>query len=461
MYDEGCYYDTHDPNPFGEGGDVAGANSSGLTPLMSAISTGNSNNSLEENLRLASFSLEELSNHHHNTEAAAGMNFEEMNTHLMQDVLHDPDHISGMDMDQKGWSTGLHDMQGINSQQAQQFHHLNHDAAGQQIELQPNPFNASYAPTPTPDLLNLLHLPRCSVASMLPDSNIHLYDQSLHLNQLPPQQTPIFKELFHSLPHNYGLPCSRGGPSFFGGMDEREAGNGSVYQDGEGRQLFDNSVLDFSNMSGLGKRSEGKGTNHFATERQRREQLNDKYKSLRLLVPHPSKSDRASVVGDAIEYIKELLRTVEELKMLVDKKRYGRERKKLKTEDDAAGDMESSSIKPISTLADREQSNGAKRTTWLQRKSKDTEVDVRIIDDEVTIKLIQRKKINCLLSVSKILDELQLDLLHVSGGIIGDFYSFLFNSKIYENSSIYASAIAEKLIESVDKSYAAFHPGNF
>ena len=70
------------------------------------------------------------------------------------------------------------------------------------------------------------------------------------------------------------------------------------------------------------------------------------------------------------------------------------------------------------------------RSSWLQRKSKDTEVDVRIIDDEVTIKLAQRKKINCLLIVSKVLDELQLDIHHVAGGLVGDNYSFLFNSKV-------------------------------
>jgi hypothetical protein len=45
------------------------------------------------------------------------------------------------------------------------------------------------------------------------------------------------------------------------------------------------------------------------------------------------KIDRASVVADAIEYINELLRTINELKLLVEKKRCGRERsKRQKTE---------------------------------------------------------------------------------------------------------------------------------
>ncbi|XLU35315.1 hypothetical protein S245_071381, partial [Arachis hypogaea] len=134
--------------------------------------------------------------------------------------------------------------------------------------------------------------------------------------------------------------------------------------------------------------------------------------------------DRASVVGDVIEYIRELLRT---------------ERcKRQKAKDDAA---ESCNIKSFSNP------DGCIRT-WLQRKSKDSEVDVRIVDDDVTIKLFQRKKINCLLSVAKFLDELQLELHHVAGGHVGKYYSFLFNSKIIEGSSVYASAIANSVIDS-------------
>lgn len=135
-------------------------------------------------------------------------------------------------------------------------------------------------------------------------------------------------------------------------------------------------------------------------------------------------------MGDAIEYIKELQRTVNELKVLVEKKRYSRERfRRHKAEDDSVLEVESTNMKPHGD-PDQPYNGSLLRSSWLQRKSKNTEVDVRIIDDEVTIKLVQQKRINCLLFVSKVLDELQLDLQHVAGGLIGDFYSFLFNSKV-------------------------------
>lgn len=52
------------------------------------------------------------------------------------------------------------------------------------------------------------------------------------------------------------------------------------------------------------------------------------------LIPNSTKSDRASIVGEAIDYIKELLRTIEEFKMLLEKKKLEefRSMKKAKTD---------------------------------------------------------------------------------------------------------------------------------
>ena len=64
--------------------------------------------------------------------------------------------------------------------------------------------------------------------------------------------------------------------SFICGGDEIE---------GDGSQL-DMEVLDFNRVkASVGKGREGKSTKHFATEKQRREQLNGKYKILRSEVP--------------------------------------------------------------------------------------------------------------------------------------------------------------------------------
>ncbi|XP_068634578.1 transcription factor EAT1-like [Aristolochia californica] len=485
MFRESDYFDAHDPHPL-------------PLPVDGLSSQTATNNNLEENLKLSNFSMEDFSNSNNHTSeggpaATMGLDLQEhmgfdldhdYNSHFIETALRS----SQQALQMSSWdNNGVHDMQdNLSVGSAHLFHNqqLNDQVALQQQDLNLQCFGSSQYGAPSytaPDLLNLLHLPRCSMPSMLPHAsslsfndagkksgNFHnldifgelpavgndntsgssvLYDPPLQLNfpQQPPP--PVFRELFHTLPpNNYGLPASRAA-SFFGGMEDREV-NGGILQEGE------NSVLEFRReVGGLG-RGEARGANHFATERQRREQLNEKYKALKSLVPNPTKSDRASIVGDAIDYIKELLRTVDELKILVEKKRCGRERsKRLKSEDEAAADMESSSMKPT----DREHSsNGSLRSSWLLRKSKETVVDVRIIDDEVNIKLTQRKKVNCLLIVARVLHELQLNLLQVAGGNIGDYYIFMFNTKISEGSSVYASAIAKKLIEVLDRQHPGF-----
>ncbi|KAF7803837.1 transcription factor bHLH91-like [Senna tora] len=448
-------------------------------PLMAA------GNGLEENLRHC---VEELSYHHHQhnpprpDDASAfatsveiahpqhpvlnmgnSYNNETVGTHLVQHV------IDVLSYEHSSWDPSVQEFQDLvyanhyHDQQQQQF---------QQMEAQ-SYNNSSSILGPSPDLLNLnlLHLPRSSANSSLLANSTQkipanfqnsigflgelsmgvdtasassvMYDPLFHFN-LPPQPPAPLKELFQSPPRGYSLPpSSRNGGSLFGGGDDTE-GNGIVYQDGDGSQLDNNGVLEFNTGTAcVAKGREGKGTKHVATEKQRREQLNGKYHVLRSLIPNPTKADRASVVGDAIGYIRELIRTVNELKLLVEKKRFGRDRcKRHKGEDDAS---ENCNMKSFGDP------DGCIRTSWLQRKSKDTEVDVRIIDDEVTIKLVQRRKISCLLFVSEVLDELELDLHHVAGGHVGEYCSFLFNSKINEGSSIYASAIANKVIEVLDR----------
>ncbi|KFK42944.1 hypothetical protein AALP_AA1G058900 [Arabis alpina] len=124
-------------------------------------------------------------------------------------------------------------------------------------------------------------------------------------------------------------------------------------------------------------------------------------------IPIPIKKDRASIVKYAIEYIKELLRAIEEIKVLVERKK-------------------------------------------VHRKSDLAEFDVQIVKDEVTIKIEQKKKdINCLLFVSKVIDQLQLELYHVAG----EEHKFLFKAKICEGTRVHANVIADTIVEVVEKEY--------
>ncbi|KAM0946743.1 putative transcription factor bHLH family [Dioscorea sansibarensis] len=59
--------------------------------------------------------------------------------------------------------------------------------------------------------------------------------------------------------------------------------------------------------------------NHVEAERQRREKLNHRFYTLRSVVPNVSRMDKASLLADAVSYIKELKGRVEELEMEAEK----------------------------------------------------------------------------------------------------------------------------------------------
>ena len=149
------------------------------------------------------------------------------------------------------------------------------------------------------------------------------------------------------------------------------------------------------------------------------------------------------MISDAIEYIQELGRTVEELTLLV-----GKKRRRMELQGDvvdaaptvavpATGEAESSEGEVAPTPPPAAQQRQPIRSTYIQRRSKDTSVDVRIVEEDVNIKLTKRRRDGCLAAASRALDDLQLDLVHLSGGKIGDCHIYMFNTKVNHRSASY------------------------
>ncbi|RYR01149.1 hypothetical protein Ahy_B06g079992 [Arachis hypogaea] len=68
-------------------------------------------------------------------------------------------------------------------------------------------------------------------------------------------------------------------------------------------------------------------SSHVAAERRRREKLNEKFITLRSLVPYVTKMDKASILGDTIEYVKQLHEKVKKLEEEDQRRRSGKKRK--------------------------------------------------------------------------------------------------------------------------------------
>ncbi|CAN4126063.1 unnamed protein product [Withania somnifera] len=314
-----------------------------------------------------------------------------------------------------------------------------------------NPYNNQQLSYPISSFITTN--PSNFLSKLVSTSTNHFYEPpqlNIPINLCTPQSS-LFKDLFHLSPHgfsSYGLGSwGTGTGSLFSHGHEEEV-TGALYHDGSLHHEFSGDMI---NSASAVKKREGKDIRHHVSEKQRRVHFSDKFQALRSLIPNPSKNDRATIIADAIGYINELKMRVNELKNEVDLKKEMRMKRQRIVEEDGA---------VIMGAEDQVVMN--KSIHWHQRKSSknSTEVDVSVMEDEVTIKLIQQKKIkrmNCLVFVSKALDEFQLDLQHVAGGLIGDHYSYLFNSKICEGCTVYASAIANKVIEVLNKEHATIN----
>ncbi|KAF8092976.1 hypothetical protein N665_0395s0039 [Sinapis alba] len=140
--------------------------------------------------------------------------------------------------------------------------------------------------------------------------------------------------------------------------------------------------------------------NHVEAERQRREKLNQRFYSLRAVVPNVSKMDKASLLGDAISYINEL-----------------------KTKLQQAETDKEEVQKQLDGMS--KEGGGSKRAK--ERKSKqdsgssvEMEIDVKIIGWDVMIRVQCRKKNHPGARFMEALKELDLEVNHASLSVVND-----------------------------------------
>ncbi|XP_010933462.1 transcription factor MYC2 [Elaeis guineensis] len=145
--------------------------------------------------------------------------------------------------------------------------------------------------------------------------------------------------------------------------------------------------------------------NHVEAERQRREKLNQRFYALRAVVPNVSKMDKASLLGDAISYIKELTSKLETLES--DKEGLQAQIETLKTERDSAPARPSQPPDPDTRLMNGGRCHGV-------------EIEVKTLGLEAMIRVQCHKTNHPAARLMAALKDLDLDVHYASVSVVKD-----------------------------------------
>ncbi|KAK4731929.1 hypothetical protein R3W88_024917 [Solanum pinnatisectum] len=157
--------------------------------------------------------------------------------------------------------------------------------------------------------------------------------------------------------------------------------------------------------------------NHVLAERRRREKLNERFVILRSLVPFVTKMDKASILGDTIEYVKQLRKKVQDLEAR------DRHAETIKDADEKSG---TTIVKAFSVKGKRrmkstvEGSIGgapAKITVSPPMDEGVLQVEVSIIENDALVELRCPYKEGLLLDVMQMLRELKVEVVGIKSSL--------------------------------------------
>ncbi|TYI15875.1 hypothetical protein ES332_A08G217300v1 [Gossypium tomentosum] len=189
-----------------------------------------------------------------------------------------------------------------------------------------------------------------------------------------------------------------------------------------------------------GTPNEDLSANHVLAERRRREKLNERFIILRSLVPFVTKMDKASILGDTIEYVKQLRKKIQDLET---------RNKQMEADNDrprSADSMQrnSSSKDQRSGLTTRSSGPDKKKmriaeatkqkTVEPPPQTEETSVEVSIIESDALLELQCGYREGLLLDIMQMLREkLRIEITAVQSSLNNGFFTAELRAKVKDN----------------------------
>ncbi|KAL0464243.1 UNVERIFIED_CONTAM: Transcription factor ABORTED MICROSPORES [Sesamum latifolium] len=221
------------------------------------------------------------------------------------------------------------------------------------------------------------------------------------------------------------------------------------------------------------RRRTGKGpqSKNLVAERKRRKKLNDRLYSLRALVPKISKLDRAAILGDAIDYVKELQKQVEDLQIELEEHSDDEEARNITAKNDTENSVPQSIIHQNGTKRGpkREQENvlngfhkGSSGNTTVNISKPNRELDItnekvqqmepqvevlQLDGNEFFVKVFCEHKSSGFMRLMEALNALGLEVTTVNATRHTCLVSSIFKVERKNDETVQADHVKESLLE--------------
>lgn len=195
---------------------------------------------------------------------------------------------------------------------------------------------------------------------------------------------------------------------------------------------------------------------NLVAERKRRKKLNERLYSLRALVPKITKMDRASILGDAIEYVKELQKQVKELQdELLESKEEEIPASLIQPEDGAGRHLIEENGNGIradegqcSLKTDQIKVPGEINERRFEDVNQPMQVEVSKIDGQLfSLRIFCEKRPGVFVKLMQALDVLGLEVLHANITTFRGLVLNVFNAETRDKEFMQAEQVKESLLE--------------
>lgn len=178
---------------------------------------------------------------------------------------------------------------------------------------------------------------------------------------------------------------------------------------------------------------------HIVVERNRRKQMNDYLAVLRSLMPasYVQRSDQASIIGGAINFVKELEQFLQSLEA----------QKRIKEEPDATPFANFFAYPQYSSSSSSSCSTQAARESTAENRSSVADIEVTMVESHANLKVVSKKRPKQILKMVVGFQSLSLTILHLNVTTVDEVVLYTFNVKLED----------ECKLKSVDEIASAVH----